>query len=215
MKSVCPVLGEKHVKLSQGMCPLMWQKPVGKEFGICFGGQPPHIKSPNSGSDFLLLEMFAEKFSFLPKYMQVVDPFVDGLQKVRHCRFYSTCGNSALILTFKIITKECEVIIGQATEIYSYLFERIGFLPPMYDSIAYLRSRKPQEIASYETLIRPLEPSLWAITIGFIALVFMSLFTIQKVWSNLTGQPLPQSHIFQGTLRNILDFQNFGAVPPI
>ena len=90
------------------------------------------------------------------------------------------------------------MIIGQGTEFYSYAYERIGYLPWMYDSIAFLRSRKPREIASFETLTRPLEPSLWALTIGFTCLVFMSLYTFQKLWSNLTGQQSSQDQIFQG-----------------
>ena len=92
------------------------------------------------------------------------------------------------------------MIIGQGTELYDYAYERIGYLPWMYDSILYLRSRKPREIASFETLTRPLEASLWALTIGFTCLVFLSLYTFQKLWSNLTGQKFPQDQIFKGNL---------------
>ena len=90
------------------------------------------------------------------------------------------------------------MLIGQGTEYYPYIYEHVGLLPWMYDSIAFLRSRKPREIASFETITRPLEPSLWAITIGFTFLVFMSLYTFQKLWSNLTGQQFRQDQIFQG-----------------
>ena len=90
------------------------------------------------------------------------------------------------------------MLIGQGTEYYPYIYEHVGLLPWMYDSIAFLRSRKPREIASFETLTRPLEPSLWALTIGFTWLVFLSLYTFQKLWSNLTGQQLRQDQIFQG-----------------
>ena len=79
---LCPALGEKHAKLHLGMCPSMWQKPFGKELGICFVGQPPHIKQPIGGSDFRVLEIFADKFSFLPNYMPKESPFDDGMQSV-------------------------------------------------------------------------------------------------------------------------------------
>ena len=80
--SLCPSLGEKHAKLHLGMCPLMWKKPFGKELGICFAGAHPYIKQPIGGSDFHVLEMFADKFSFLPNYMPKESPVGDGMQSV-------------------------------------------------------------------------------------------------------------------------------------
>ena len=68
----------------------------------------------------------------------------------------------------------------------------------MYSKSWFLRSKKPEEIASFETLVRPLEPSLWAFTTGFTILIFISLYTVQRLWSNLIGQQIPQGHLFQG-----------------
>ena len=68
----------------------------------------------------------------------------------------------------------------------------------MYSQAWFLRSKKPQEIASFETLLRPMEPSLWAFTMGFSVLIFISLYKIQKFWCNLKGQKMPQGHLFQG-----------------
>ena len=52
-------------------CPKGLQNPHGKELNISFIGHTPFITyKPAGGSDFLLVQLLAEKFRFIPKFVQ-------------------------------------------------------------------------------------------------------------------------------------------------
>ena len=52
-------------------CPKGLQNPHGKELNISFIGPPPFVTyKPVGGSDFLLIQLLAEKFRFIPKFVQ-------------------------------------------------------------------------------------------------------------------------------------------------
>ena len=68
--SICPVLGKKHAQIFNGFCPLRVQNPRGKKLQISFIGQSPYvIYNPTRGSDFLVINMLAEKLKFIPQFI--------------------------------------------------------------------------------------------------------------------------------------------------
>ena len=65
------------------------QKPQGKELKVSFIGITPFIKyGPVGGSEFLLVNILAEKYNFFPKY--IPEKRVDMVQKngTFHGMFY-------------------------------------------------------------------------------------------------------------------------------
>ena len=69
--SLCPILGKRYAQIFNGACPKDSQNPSGKLLNISFIGPPPMITyKPVGGSDFLLIQLLAEKFRFIPKFVQ-------------------------------------------------------------------------------------------------------------------------------------------------
>ena len=67
---LCPTLGKTHAVLHNRLCPKELENPYGKELKISFIGASPFISySPVGGSDILLVNMLAEKFKFIPKFI--------------------------------------------------------------------------------------------------------------------------------------------------
>ena len=71
MTSLCPILGKRYAQIFNRDCPKGLQNPHGKELNISFIGHTPFITyKPAGGSDFLLVQLLAEKFRFIPKFVQ-------------------------------------------------------------------------------------------------------------------------------------------------
>ena len=68
--SLCPTLGKTNAEPYSGQCPKHLQSPYGKELRISFIGSKPYISyDPVGGSDFLVVETLAKKFTFSPKFI--------------------------------------------------------------------------------------------------------------------------------------------------
>ena len=53
-----------------GVCPLQFQEPLGKTINISFIGVSPFITyNPIGGSSFIVTQLLANKFQFIPKYI--------------------------------------------------------------------------------------------------------------------------------------------------
>ena len=72
--NVSAKMEEEHAEAHTGLYPDHLQNLQGKELKICFIGGPPYIlydKLGNliGGSDVKIVEIFAQKFNFNPKYV--------------------------------------------------------------------------------------------------------------------------------------------------
>ena len=68
--SICPVLGQVHAQIFEGLCPRDTQNPLGKYLQISFIGSAPFVVyDPIGGSEFLILGLLAKKFQFIPKFV--------------------------------------------------------------------------------------------------------------------------------------------------
>ena len=68
--SFCPELGKRNAEEYLGICPLHVQEPFGKTLNVSFIGQPPYvIYNPLGGSEFVITQILAKKFGFVPKFI--------------------------------------------------------------------------------------------------------------------------------------------------
>ena len=68
--SLCPVLGRRYAQVFNGECPVNIQSPHGKLLNISFIGPEPFITyNPVGGSDFLIINLLANKFQFIPNFI--------------------------------------------------------------------------------------------------------------------------------------------------
>ena len=75
----------------KGSCPSHLQEPFGKTLNISVMGIPPYITyNPLGGSEFILTDILAKKFSFIPKFVPTTS-FPDYFDQVRN---YFLQGNS-------------------------------------------------------------------------------------------------------------------------
>ena len=75
----------------------------------------------------------------------------------------------------------------------------VDFLPAMYMYEYIMLSKRPDQIASYDTIVYPFDAYIWIfITISMIA-QFLALFIMQNVWSISSGASNPKDYIFQGS----------------
>ena len=64
-------MGQRYAQIFDRACPKDLENPHGKELNISFIGTIPFITyKPVGGSDFLLIQLLAEKFRFIPKFVQ-------------------------------------------------------------------------------------------------------------------------------------------------
>ena len=77
VRSLCPMLGQTYPILVEGFCPTHLQSPRNKVLPISYIGDPPFIRFDSftgqsggltGGSDFLVIKVLAQKFSFTPKF---------------------------------------------------------------------------------------------------------------------------------------------------
>ena len=68
--SLCPTLGKMYAELHVGVCPSHLQSPFGKTLNISFIGLPPYVNyNPIGGSEFVVTQLLAKKFRFIPKFI--------------------------------------------------------------------------------------------------------------------------------------------------
>ena len=68
--SLCPVLGKRYAQSFNGECPNQADSIHGKTLNISFIGPEPFITyNPVGGSDFLIINLLANKFQFTPNFI--------------------------------------------------------------------------------------------------------------------------------------------------
>ena len=75
LTSLCPALGERYSVVRHGMCPSNLLNVFGKELPIAVIGGFPYViyneaKEWVGGTEFQLLDLYVEKFGFIPKLMR-------------------------------------------------------------------------------------------------------------------------------------------------
>ena len=66
----------------------------------------------------------------------------------------------------------------------------------MYEYI--MKSKKPNEIATYDTIVYPYDSYIWIFIIVTMLAQFLALHILQRTWSFLSRQPNPTHYIFEG-----------------
>ena len=68
----------------------------------------------------------------------------------------------------------------------------------MYAHNWALQSRRPKQVASYDTIVNPFDHFTWGFTFLSIVIQFLLLLLIQNVWSKASGAPNPDDYIYEG-----------------
>ena len=66
----------------------------------------------------------------------------------------------------------------------------------MYEYI--MLSKRPDQIASYDTIVYPFDAYIWIFIVISMMAQFLALFVIQNVWSFMSGHSNPKDYIFEG-----------------
>ena len=96
--------------------------------------------------------------------------------------------------------KQSELGIGQPA-LALYRYKLVDYLPIMYQGHEFITgSKKPGEIASYDTIIYPFDTHIWIFTITCMVLEFVNLIIIQNIWSVVSGHANPKDYLFEGDI---------------
>ena len=79
-----------------------------------------------------------------------------------------------------------------------YNYKIVDYLHFMYEHAFFLVSRKPQQIASFDTIVHAFDLYVWGSTFSIIIAQFILLLVTQNLWSYATGNPNPSDYIFEG-----------------
>lgn len=215
VKSLCPTLGEPYAELFNGICPKLLQSPYGKNFSVTFIGTGPYIDDDDFetdhdscdfdayvGSEFLVMKILAEKFKFFPNFIPETESFDGMVNSVKYTYTHIKgikAWNRLMNIPLQVSQKQSEMGIGQA-QILHYRTEFVEYLPYMYLYEFIWGDKNPEQITSYETIIRPFDNSVWAFTIGFTLFALITLVIMQKIYSYASGQEDPCDYVYQGNL---------------
>ena len=61
-----------------------------------------------------------------------------------------------------------------------------------------MKSKRPGEIATYDTIVYPFDAYIWILIIVSMMAQFLALFVIQNVWAFMSGDSNPKDYIFEG-----------------
>ena len=68
----------------------------------------------------------------------------------------------------------------------------------MYMKEQFLGTKKPNEIASYDSIIIPFDQYVWSFTFCCIGAQFLLLVLMQRLYSHVTGTIIPKDSIYEG-----------------
>ena len=68
-----------------------------------------------------------------------------------------------------------------------YRNELIDYLPPMYVYEFIMKSKRPDPLATFATIVYPFDIYIWTFMIISMILQFLMLIAMQKIWSSLSG----------------------------
>ena len=89
--------------------------------------------------------------------------------------------------------------IGQIN-LADYRYGIVDYLPAMNMFEYVMGSKKPEEIASYDTIIIPFDKYVWSFIFGCMCAQFLLLVIMQHLYSNVTGTSNPTDFIYEGLL---------------
>ena len=195
----------------KGVCPQHFQQPSGKTLNISFIGLPPFVTyNPRGGSAFILMAMLANKYGFIPNYIQAKS-MKQHENAVCISVIYKICNEKILQLKysykFQVSLKQSELGIFQIT-FEDYRLMLIDYLPHMYTIEFYLNSQKPRSTTTYDTIVIPFDKYVWTFMIVCICTQFLLLVLMQQLYNNATGTENQDNlqYLYEGNIWNNITF---------
>ena len=68
----------------------------------------------------------------------------------------------------------------------------------MYEQRILLMTKKPDEIAAFDTIVYPFDFYIWGFTFSCILVKFILLLVIQNVWHKVTETSNPIDYVYEG-----------------
>ena len=91
--------------------------------------------------------------------------------------------------------------MGIGQPIYAdYRYGVVDYLSPMYMNEYVMASKKPSEIATYDTIVYPFDSYCWLFTICSILAEFLLLVFAQNLWCSMNDKNYQDDHIYEGQL---------------
>ena len=93
--------------------------------------------------------------------------------------------------------KQSELGIGQ-TSIDITRYKLVDYLPPMYTLEIFFASKKPGELATFDSIVIPFDKYVWAFMFGCICAQFLLLVLMQQLYSIVAGTRNSIDFIYEG-----------------
>ena len=74
----------------------------------------------------------------------------------------------------------------------------VDYLPPMYVYEFIMKSKRPDPLATFDTIVYPFDIYIWTFMIISMILQFLMLIAMQKIWSSLSGNFNINKFVFEG-----------------
>ena len=87
--------------------------------------------------------------------------------------------------------------IGQPALLH-WRYSLVEYMPAMFVYDYVVQSKKPEAIASKNTLFYPFNKIVWYLVASSVFSVFLTLVLIQKCWMMASGEKPPSVWIYQG-----------------
>ena len=87
--------------------------------------------------------------------------------------------------------------IGQSS-FSAYRNKLVDFLPNMYIYEFVMQSKKPHEMASFDTIIHPFDSFTWIFSLASMLAVFGTLLLMQNSWLRVRGESNNINFMFEG-----------------
>ena len=105
--------------------------------------------------------------------------------------------SSQFISFHQVLSRKTEIGVGQASFTH-YRYQNIDYLPWMYMYTFPFCSRRPKEVASFFTIIRPFDGYTWMAAIIASAIFYLTLVATQTLYAYRSGRPFQTDHLYEG-----------------
>ena len=103
---------------------------------------------------------------------------------------------------FQVSEKQSELGIGQPHLVANYA-NLVDYLPPMYIFELFFASKKPGELATFDSIVIPFDKYVWAFMFGCICAQFLLLVLMQQLYSIVADTRNSIDFIYEGNLQKM------------
>ena len=183
---LCPVVGERDLRLEQKMCKPSYNSYKNTPLRVCITGIPPYVNyDGKDGIDLRLLTYLAQRLNVNPKII-----YPPSFEATSHmvCSLHLGLSVNELprltLISFQSRDRDSDLTLTRWN--YGWVeFQTSDYIGPLDTYDYHFISAAPSEISGYLALIRVFDPPSWAWTLASVLSVTIALVTINH-WSNMS-----------------------------